>query len=136
MRIRTTQRPRGTMPIGAMLMALLFFLPLGAWIVEQRVIEMGICGMRQALDIPCLSCGATRATLAALDGNLITALSLQPLVVSLYLIIGVWGVASFITFALDRKLVMDLNKTQDIVFKASLVVLPLLNWAYLIWQDV
>ena len=136
MRLYTTERPKGTMPVGAMLMSFLFFLPLGAWLVERETVQLGIWGLRQALDIPCLSCGATRATLALFDGNLLTAISLQPLIISLYLIIAVWGIASLVTFVRDRKLVLDLNRTEDILFKISLVVLPLLNWAYLIWQDI
>ena len=136
MRLYTTERPTGTMPVGAMLMSFLFFLPLGAWVVEQDAVQLGVCGLRQALDIPCLSCGATRATLALFDGSVFTAFSLQPLIIGLYLIIAVWGIASFVTFVRDRKLVLDLNRTEDILFKVSLVVLPLMNWAYLIWHDI
>lgn len=136
MRLYTEQRPRGTVPIGAMLMVALFALPLGAWLVEQRHLEFGICGLRAAFDIPCLSCGATRATLALLSGDIFSAIALQPLMMAIYLLIALWGVASLYTFVRDRKLVMDLSKAEDIAFKLSLVVLPLLNWAYLIWQDV
>lgn len=136
MRLYTTERTPGTMPVGAMLMSLLFFLPFGAWLIESKTLELGVCGLRQALDIPCLSCGATRATLAFLDGNILGAFSLQPLIISLYLIIGVWGLASLVTFIRDRNLVLDLSRVEDIVFKVSLVVVPLLNWIYLIWQDI
>ena len=136
MRLYTIKRPPGTVPIGALLMAPLFALPMGAWMVENRVLEFGICGMRRAFDIPCLSCGGTRATLSLLGGSLVTAFSIQPMIVSIYFIIAIWGIASFGTFLRDKKLVLDLTRTQDIIFKASLIVVPLLNWAYLIWQDV
>lgn len=114
----------------------LFALPLGAWILEQGIIEPSVCGLKLALSIPCLSCGATRATLSLLDGKLLTALSLQPLIISLYFLIGIWGLASLYTFLRDRKLVLDLSRTEDIIFKISLVMLPLLNWIYLIWRGV
>ncbi len=136
MRLYTTERREGTLPIGALLMIPLFALPMGAWLVEQQVIDLGICGLRQAIDIPCLSCGATRATMALLGGDLISAISLQPLIVTLYVLISVWGIASFATFMRNRKLVLDLSRIEDLLFKGSLIVLPLLNWAYLIWQDV
>lgn len=136
MRLYTTQRTSGTLPVGAFLLVPMFLLPLGGWFIENQIIELGVCGMRQALDLPCLSCGATRATLALMSGELVAALSLQPLIISLYFIVGTWGIASLATFALDRKLVMDLNRTEDLVFKIALVVVPLANWAYLIWQDV
>ena len=114
----------------------LFALPMGAWILEQGVIEPSVCGLKVALGIPCLSCGATRATLSLLDGALLTAISLQPLIIGIYFLIAAWGLASLGTFLRDRKLILDLSRAEDIAFKASLVVLPLLNWAYLIWRGI
>lgn len=136
MRLHTTQRPPGTVPIGALLLVPLLFLPFGAWVIEQQIIELGVCGLRQALGIPCMSCGATRATFALFDGNVGAAFATQPLIISLYVIVGIWGLASLWTFLRDRKLVLDMTRVEDIAFKISLVVLPLLNWAYLIWQDI
>ncbi len=136
MRLYTTERPSGTVPIGALLLVPILSLPFGAWLLEQEHIDLGICGLRQALGVPCLSCGSTRATFALFDGDFLTAFATQPLVISLYFLVGIWGLASLWTFLRDRKLVLDLTRTEDIVFKVSLVLLPLLNWAYLIWQDV
>lgn len=136
MRLYTVERPPGTAPVGALLMVPLFALPMGAWILDQGLIEPSVCGMKVAFDIPCLSCGATRATLSLLDGSVLTALSLQPLIISLYFLIAVWGLASFTTFMMDRKMILDMSRIEDIAFKCSLVVLPLLNWAYLIWRGV
>ncbi len=136
MRLYTVERPPGTAPVGAILMVPLFALPLGAWILEQGYIQPSVCGFKLALDLPCLSCGATRATLLLLDGRLWSALSLQPLIIALYFLIAGWGIASLFTFLRDRKMILDLSRTEDIVFKISLVALPLLNWAYLIWSGV
>ena len=136
MRLYTIQRPSGNVPAGALLMSTLFALPLGAWLVEQGHIDLGVCGLKQALDFPCLSCGSTRATISLLSGNLIQALRLQPLMMSIYAMIAVWGMASLGTFIADRKLILEFNKREDLFFKASLITLPLLNWAYLIWQDI
>lgn len=136
MRLYTIQRPSGNVPAGALLMSTLFALPLGAWLVEQGHIDLGVCGLKQALDFPCLSCGSTRATISLLSGNLIQALRLQPLMMSIYAMIAVWGMASLGTFIADRKLILEFNKREDLLFKASLITLPLLNWAYLIWQDI
>ena len=136
MRLYTIQRPSGNVPAGALLMSTLFALPLGAWLIEQGHIDLGVCGLKQALDFPCLSCGSTRATISLLSGNLIQALRLQPLMMSIYAMIAVWGMASLGTFLADRKLILEFNKREDLLFKASLITLPLLNWAYLIWQDI
>ncbi len=136
MRLYTVERRPGTVPVGALLMIPLFALPMGAWILEQGFYEPATCGLKVALGIPCLSCGSTRATLSLLDGNFLTAISLQPLIVSIYFLIAAWGLASFGTFLRDRKLILDLTRIEDIAFKVSLVALPLLNWAYLIWRGV
>lgn len=136
MRIHTVPRPPKNIPVGALLMIPLFALPLGAWIVEQGFVDLGICGMRQAVDMPCLSCGATRATMALLGGDILSAFSLQPLIISLYFMVAIWGMASFGTFMANRRLILEMNRIEDILFKVSLVALPLLNWAYLIWRDI
>lgn len=136
MRLYTTERSPKTIPVGAILMAPLFALPMGAWIIEQGNLDLGVCGMKQAFDLPCLSCGATRATMALLDGDLLAALSLQPLIITVYFLLTIWGMASLGTFIRDRKLVLDLNRFEDIAFKVSLVALPLINWAYLVWRGV
>ena len=136
MQIYTTDRPRRTIPVGALLMIPLFALPLGAWIIEQGYLELGVCGMRQALDIPCLSCGATRATMALFGGNVVAAFSLQPLIISLYFMIAIWGLISFGAFMSNRKIILRLSRLEDIAFKVSIVALPFLNWAYLIWRDI
>lgn len=136
MRIYTKERTPGTVPLGALFMAPLFALPLGAWIVEQQFVDPGECGAKQALDIPCLTCGSTRATLQLLDGNILAAVSLQPMMMSIYVLLGVWGLASLGTFLRDRHLVVKLNTLERRLFIAALIVLPFLNWAYLIWAGV
>lgn len=136
MRLYTVERPRGTVPLGALLLAGLLVLPLGAWFLEQGYFDFGVCGMKQLTGLPCLSCGATRATMALLGGNILGAVSLQPLIISIYLLIGGWGLASFGTFLQDRKLILDMTPGEDFWFKVSLVALPVLNWFYLIWQGI
>lgn len=136
MRIYTAPRRPKTVPFGALLMVPLFALPLGAWIVEQGYIDLGVCGMRQALDMPCMTCGATRATMALFGGDLWSALSLQPMIISLYFILVAWGTVSFAAFMTNRRILVDMTRAEDIIFKVSLVVLPLANWAYLIWFDI
>lgn len=131
MRLYTVKRPRGTLPIGAMLMSTLFFLPLGAWLVETGILDLGICGMKLAFDLPCLTCGATRATMGLLGGQVIRAFLFQPLIIGIYFLLIIWGSMSLYTFMRDEKLVLELRGWEDILFKASLIMLPLLNWFYL-----
>lgn len=136
MRVYTTERPLGTAPLGALLMAPLFVLPLGAWILEQEFFDPGVCGMKEAIDLPCLTCGSTRATLQLFDGNFIGAVSFQPMMMTIYLVLVIWGIASLTTFLRDRKLHVDVSDTERRLFIGAVIVLPLLNWAYLIWAGV
>ena len=136
MRLRTIPRPPGTLPIGALLMSFLFALPLGAWLIQEEIIDLGTCGLQAAFGLPCLSCGSTRATLQLLDGQLLTALALQPLMISIYFLLTAWGLASFGTFLLDKKMVLDLSRREDLAFKVAILSLPFLNWVYLIWIGV
>ncbi len=117
-------------------MAPLFALPLGAWIIENRITDPGVCGMKQAVDLPCLTCGSTRATLQLLDGNVVSAFGLQPMMMGIYVFLGVWGLASLGTFLRDRHLHVKLSTWERRAFITSLIAIPLLNWAYLIWAGV
>ncbi len=136
MRLRTIPRPPGTLPIGALLMSLLFALPLGGWLIQEEIIDLGTCGLQAALGIPCLSCGSTRATRHLLGGDVLAAFSLQPLMMSIYVGLTAWGLASLGTFLMDRKLVLDLSRRQDLFFKVAIIALPFINWFYLIWRGV
>ncbi|RAL21200.1 hypothetical protein DL240_13795 [Lujinxingia litoralis] len=131
MRLYTTQRPLGVIPVGAVLMLPLFAMPLGAWAVGTGVVEFSVCGMKRVFGLPCLSCGATRATLALTRGDLWEALTMQPLIIVLYALLAVWGGLSLWTYVRGRRLVLHLSRREDWVFKAMLVLLPLVNWYYL-----
>ncbi len=131
MRLFTVPRPRGTVPVGALLMAPLFGLPLGAWLVETGRIDLGICGMQAAFELPCLTCGATRATMGLLGGQVWKAVTFQPLIISLYFMLMIWGSMSLWTFLRDRKFVLEMSNREDLLFKAALIVVPFVNWFYL-----
>lgn len=131
MRIYTTQRPLGEIPVGALVMLPLFAMPLGAWAVRTGVWEFSTCGMKRLFEMPCLTCGATRATLALTRGDIATAIAFQPLIIALYAVIAIWGVLSLFTYLRQRRLVLSLSHREDLVFKALLLLLPAANWFYL-----
>lgn len=110
----------------------LFGLPLGAWLVETGRFEFTRCGFKQMFELPCLSCGSTRATVHLLHGDLFTAISFQPLTLMVYAMLVVWGCLSLWGFLSRRSINFRLSKAEDVAFKVSLVVAPLMNWAYLI----
>ena len=130
--MRTKQREPGDVPVGALLMAPLFLLPLGAWLVESGWIAFGECGMKMIAGIPCFTCGATRATIALLHGDLLGAIAFQPLIIGLYALLIGWGLVSFGACLFDRKLSLSLTSTENTIGKIALIVGPFVNWAYLI----
>lgn len=132
MKITLGDRRGGEVPWGALVMLPLFAMPLGGWLVEQGYADFGVCAMKAGVGIPCLSCGATRATLYLLHGELPQALAMQPLAISLYTLVAAWGLVSLWLFARNRRASIVLSRREDLVFKGLLIVLPLANWAYLI----
>jgi hypothetical protein len=136
MKIDVIPRQAGDIPIGAFLMLPLFGLPLGAWAVEQSHVVFSTCGMKRAFDLPCLSCGSTRATLHLFNGDIVTALTFQPMMMALYVLVLSWGLVSLFFFARNERVTIDLTRREDLTFKATLLLVPLLNWAYLIWAGI
>lgn len=136
MQIRLTQRQPGVAPVGALLMLGLFALPLGAWLVHNGIISFGTCGLQRLADIPCLMCGATRATMDLLEGQLLNALALQPMVILGYVALAAWGSVSLVTFATDRHVDISLASAEKTTLKLTIVFAPLANWAYLVAAGV
>lgn len=136
MKIYSIPRPQNTLPIGAFVMLPLFSLPLGAWAIEHGYFSFATCGMKLIANKPCLSCGATRATIRLFHGEFIHAFLLQPMIIILYFAMMLWGMTSLITLIRNRLVLIDLNPAENLVFKLILVLLPVSNWIYLVWADI
>jgi hypothetical protein len=126
------QRQPGHIPLGAFVMLPLFALPLGVWMVQQEWANLGTCAMKMAMGIPCLTCGATRGTVLLFSGDILGALSFQPMIMVVYLLLAIWGLVSLGLFMRGKRARVKLGKVGDRLFKGSLIVLPLVNWVYLI----
>lgn len=136
MTIELRERQPGQVPVGALLMAPLFLLPFGAWLIESGYLAFGRCGMKMIAGLPCFTCGATRATIHLFHGRLWTAIGLQPLIIVLYGLLLSWGVCSFGAFLADRRVSLSLTSLESTIGKISLIAAPFLNWAYLIAAGV
>jgi hypothetical protein len=84
--------------------------------------------------LPCLTCGATRATIAFVHGNFVQALSWNPLA-----FLALCGVVIFDLYALvvllgrtPRVRVVDWTGTEKNVVRIAIVCALLLNWIYLL----
>lgn len=136
MRIETAPRALGEAPVGAIMMTPLFGLPLGAWLVETDTISLGKCGFKTAFGLPCISCGSTRATLHLLHGDFLGALAFQPLTLTLYLLLVIWGLTSLWALLRRRSVRLSFSEREEFWLKVGLVAVPLMNWSYLIAAGV
>lgn len=136
MDVELKDRERGQVPAAMFLFVPLWFLPLGAWLVQTGWIDFGTCGMKELAGLPCLMCGATRATVHLLYGDPSAALAMQPFVTVAWFVLATWGLAAWGAFAFDRVVAVSLERTGRRLVAAAFIVGPLVNWAYLIQMGV
>ncbi len=136
MDVHLDDRQPGEVPWGALAMATLTALPLGAWLVARGWLDFGTCGLKELAGLPCMMCGATRATLELLRGDLLGALAFQPMTIVTYVFIVLWGLGSLAALASDRAVRWTFSERDLDVIKVAVVVLPLANWAYLIGAGI
>lgn len=116
------------------------------WLIIQAALLVGalflaflhVCGVRvcllnQLTGYPCLLCGSTRAMALLLQGRVVAAFAIQPLV-TLAIIAGIPAAATFIYLLLCRREVihLSLSRREKKLFLAVALVLALLNWIYLL----
>lgn len=131
-------RPRrlGEFPLGAFLMLPLFGLPFGGWLLEHGHHSFSKCAMKVRFDVPCLSCGATRGTLRLFHGDIFGALSFQPMMMTIYLGLLIWGFASLWGVFTRKRVVVHLTDREDLIFKFIIIAVPILNWFYLYFMGI
>ncbi len=136
MRLRMGPRPIGTWPIGAILAAPLLLLPLGGWLVESDSMILARCTFKSMLGIPCMGCGATRATLNFMHGDLIEALTFSPMIAPLYVALALWGLLSAGLFLTGRRLEVEMTTWTTWAVRGVLISIPFMNWFYVMAHDV
>jgi hypothetical protein len=134
--IQVEEREPGKLPLGAIFMLPLFLMPMGGYFVQEKASEMGMCSLKMLIGIPCMTCGSTRATMRLLYGDVVNAFLFQPMMIAIYFVVGLWGVVSFGSFVMDKRVNIILDDRLSLGFKISLAVIPLVNWAYLIWVGI
>ena len=88
-----------------------------------------LCLFKRLTHILCPTCGATREVLNVFKGNFWSAFLFNPLIFLagfLFIIIGI------IRFLFGRTIKINLSKIEKKIIWAALIVLLLINWAYLI----
>jgi len=92
-------------------------------------LNIQLCLFRRIFGFECPSCGVTRAFLSASRGDFLTALSHNPLMFVLTLLVLIYMVLKLI-FNISVKLVCS-KREQNTIF-IIFILLLLLNWLYII----
>lgn len=136
MKLHHTTRRSGEFAYGALMLVPLAMLPVGVWLLDTGVFRPGVCGFKQFLGVPCLTCGATRATVHLFHGDLLGALKFQPLITLIYFALLVWALVSLGALVFGRSVSLELEESDELWLKLGIVGLPTLNWLYLWWAGI
>ena len=101
----------------------LALLAVGALVLAAHAAGIVVCPVRRFFCIPCPSCGATRAAVHMLCGELATAARMNPLAVVLYVVMPVW-----LLFLRGR----SWPRSAYIVLAVASVIAVAANWAYIL----
>ncbi len=134
--VKVEPRPLGKLPFGALLALPLAMLPLGAWLVESDMMVLAKCSFKVLIGIPCMGCGATRATLNLLHGDVFEALSFSPMMVFVYFALLIWGIGSVVSYSTGKRLKVEAANWLAWSVRSALIATPFLNWFYLIARQI
>ena len=100
-------------------------------VIVSRALDYDIklCVFRRFSGRPCPTCGMTRGTLSMLRGEILAGWACNPL---MFTLLGVAAAAALMRAGFARKLEFRLSRRERRLAWAAVVVLALLNWAYLI----
>ncbi len=127
--VEASRRPQW--PFWAILIVLLWIV-LGCTAVflgEYLDRPAQLCLFKRLIGIPCPTCGATRGSLAVLQGRIIEGWLYNPLLLSVF---GICLLLLAVRLCFRRKLQLQLSRVERIIAWAFLAVLFAANWLYVI----
>lgn len=127
-------RAQRTVPTGG-IFALITLLAVAASPILAATGVLGSCPFLARFAIPCLTCFSTRAFAALARGDIVSALSIQPLITSTALIMIAWGIADFLRWRAGRgaPLAGFVARHRAIV-SVFLPCAMAANWLYLVYR--
>ena len=116
----------------AVVLGWLGLVGLGETLKASSGVDVPSCAFRLLTGMPCPTCGATRAVLAAGQSRFLDALLYNPLVVVAALVGMAWLV---VRVGFGRTIALDLAPRQRALLWIAAGGLVALNWAYVIMAD-
>lgn len=122
----------GAAPLGAIFAGVGGLSCLTVGLLHLDRLPVSFCVFKALTDLPCPTCGATRALgrLFALDIS--GAASMNPLVAAAALGLAAWGVADLALLTRGRSLAVDVSPPAGRALRVAAVGVIALNWAYLL----
>lgn len=92
------------------------------------------CPFLAATGLPCLTCGATRSTIAFLHGDFLAALRWNPLAFAALCGLVVFDLYAALVLAsrMPRLRIVDWTRTEKNAVRIAVISLLALNWIYII----
>lgn len=118
---------RGWPLVALITWAALLLMLVGAQ--SQKGANWIACPFRSLTQLPCPTCGATRATLAMLDGDFAGALRLNPLVTVALMLTTFWLV---LRIGFRRTIVLPLPPRMRLVLWVGIILAACGNWLYVL----
>jgi hypothetical protein len=115
-------------------------LVLAAWLVLVGVFELlkptawsavSLCPVKTLTDVPCPTCGSTRAVHGLLTGHWFGALAENPLMTVVVLMSFGWVI---VRYGLGRRIVPDVGASGERRLWLALLLLLAANWLYVVWR--
>jgi len=126
---KTTRRPRWAIcPIvwGVVWLALVATIQ---FLCAERGAHIVLCPLKRMVGAPCPTCGTTRSALSFLSGDPVAALSYNPLVFAVAVLLLV---VLLVRLVFARRVRVHIRRRQRICAWVLLAALLLGNWAYVI----
>ena len=111
---------------------------LGSLVLAAGWLAVGLpwprCLFHDFTGLPCLTCGATRSTIAFFQGHFLAAWQWNPLVFGLLCSVSVFDAYAFAALIsrAPRLRVVNLTATEKTFIRLAVIIVALSNWIYLL----
>jgi len=100
--------------------------------LRPLVSQLPSCVFHSLTGFPCFTCGSTRAFSALIDGEFLDAFRLQPLFVVSCFISVAYAVQAPLNLLVRKRISIELTNQDRFLIRCVLIVLIVINWAYLV----